>query len=170
MLCEDTAVLTLGLEITGDSDKSISWYLPLTPGRLQYYGDLVHISRTVGPDNSRITPDQFSWAFLGCLLETSRGFATTTETALSWLKKIMTFVRVPLTIFMSYCRNQSPRASENGTTWLKYLDLAAQKLATCGGDDRQLAWQLVSLGRRTGSLPFCIQSVSGQFLLSGVYL
>jgi hypothetical protein len=33
-------------------------------------------------------------------------------------------------------------------TWFEYLDVAAQNLATCDLIDRELALQLVSLGRR----------------------
>jgi hypothetical protein len=60
----------------------------------------------------------------------------------------MTLVRVPLTTAMSAYRDQFSGASWYGTMWLEYLDVAAQKLATYDGFDKQLAWQLVSLGRR----------------------
>jgi hypothetical protein len=143
---DDTAVLTLGLEVAGHFDRSVSWSLPLA--RLQYYGDPVRTSRTAGSDNSKITPDQFSWVVLGCLFETWLGFARTPEICLSWLDKIMTFVREPLGAAMSICRAQSRGGSKHGMMWLEHLDAAAQKLAACDHLDRQLAWQLLSLGRR----------------------
>jgi hypothetical protein len=151
-LFEDTAVLTLGLEITRGHDRSVSWSLPLA--RLQYYGDPVPTSRSAGPDNSRITPEQFSWVAIGCLFDTWGEFARTSEDGLAWLQKITDFVREPLCLAMrgyralSHYRDQSYTDRECGMMWLEYLDVAAQNLATCDLIDKKLAWQLVSLGRR----------------------
>ena len=122
--------------------------------RLQYYGGPVPTSRSAGPDNSRITPEQFSWVVIGCLFDTWGEFARTSEDGLAWLQKITDFVREPLCLAMrgyralSHYRDQSYTDRECGIMWLEYLDVAAQNLATCDLIDKELAWQLVSLGRR----------------------
>lgn len=138
---EGTAVLTLGLELANTSDKSVSWSLPLA--RLQYYGDPVHTSRSTGCDNSRIMPDQFSFIVLGCVFNSWNSFGLTSETALAWLNSIMTFIKQPLCDTMA---NRRPQPYD--LLWLEYLDTTAQRLGQCNGVDKELAWQLVSLGRR----------------------
>lgn len=138
---DGTAVLILGLELAENTDRSVSWSLPLA--RLQYYGDPVRTSRSTGHDNSRITPDQFSYVILGCVFDSWGAFGLNLETALSRLDDIMTFIKQPLRDAMSDRRPQ-----RHDLFWLEYLNVAAQRLVQCDGLDKQLALQLVSLGRR----------------------
>ncbi|KAH8900375.1 hypothetical protein GQ53DRAFT_589899, partial [Thozetella sp. PMI_491] len=59
-----TALLTIGLEATRPG--SVSWSLPLS--RMQYYGDTVRVTASSGQDNTRLTPQEFSYVILGLAL------------------------------------------------------------------------------------------------------
>ncbi|KAJ8110207.1 hypothetical protein ONZ43_g5931 [Nemania bipapillata] len=60
-LLQPTALLTIGLEAIYPA--SVSWSLPLT--RIQYYSDPVTVTALTGQENTRITPEEFSFVVLG---------------------------------------------------------------------------------------------------------
>lgn len=145
-LFAQTAVLTLGLQSVRGG--SVSWSLPLA--RLQHYGRPVHVSRSAGQDNSRITAEQFAYVVLGCVFASWKGFANDVNNGLVWLEKLLSLTRyIPRErgsvdgVFVPnrFSDSFSVRA-------LKYLHDSAQNFIDCQGVDAQLARQLIALGRR----------------------
>jgi hypothetical protein len=134
-LFKEAAPLTLGLEPVGK--KGVSWSLPLA--RLQYYGEPVYTTRSVSPDNTRITATEFSYVVLGCLFSGWKDFARTANVGLKWLNTI-------LVLLGDYERPITGVDMERH--WLEYLKDAAQSLLNCAGIEKRIARQLFQLGTR----------------------
>lgn len=133
-----TAILTLGLEIVRDSQKGVSWSLPLA--RLRFYGQAVKTQGVVSSDNSRHTMEQFGYIVLGCVFSHWQDFGKTPETGATWLHDIMEFIQPTL--------GHSVSLDKFRRHWFKYLDSTAQSLLGSTDMDLKLANQLVALGRR----------------------
>jgi hypothetical protein len=64
----DTAVITLGMRVVNESQKSVSWSLPLA--YLRFYGKPVKTMRSVVKENSRVWMEEF--AYIVCWLRVWR--------------------------------------------------------------------------------------------------
>jgi hypothetical protein len=151
-LFEDTAILTVGLQMMGDSKDSISWSLPLAC--LQYYGHPVRAKRSVGQDNARITIDQFEGIILGCVFAKWGEYGAKLEDGLFWLRKLEA-------LLLEYTkRTHVGQLSQSRTKILPWLanlcEIAARMSTIIAGDtvDSRLAKQLVDLGRRRSAFIF----------------
>ena len=134
----DSAVfLTLGLEHVREDSKSVYWSLPLAC--LQYYGHPIQTSRTVGPENSRISYQQFTFVILGCIFDGWKAYATTNEDGLQWVERLAT------TLGLS---TQHQYAHERKPTWLIYVLGAARQFTEFKGPEIIEAQKLMNLGRR----------------------
>ncbi|KAH7327499.1 hypothetical protein BKA65DRAFT_68138 [Rhexocercosporidium sp. MPI-PUGE-AT-0058] len=133
-----TAILTLGLQAVRDSDKGVSWSLPLAC--LRFYGHPVMSTGTIGIENSRISMQQFGYVVLGCVVSSWNDYGICVDDAAEWLQQILALIKQPPG------RSNSSRGFH--LHWLRYLQQAAQSFVECEGVDRQLANQLVALGHR----------------------
>ena len=155
-----STVLTIGLQFVDKSRRSVSWSLSLA--HLKYYGHPVQSNRSFGPENSRVTIDQFAYIMLGCVLGGWKEYASTTEIGLDWLLKIPELLerfpkRLEDTSSMAnraiVVQNDDPVAKSihdilRHTSWMGWLFHAAQRLNESKGIERQHGMQLLALGRR----------------------
>lgn len=74
-----STVLTIGLQFVDKSRRSVSWSLSLA--HLKYYGHPVQSSCSFGPENSRVTIDQFAYIILGCVLGGWKEYGSTAALA-----------------------------------------------------------------------------------------
>jgi hypothetical protein len=133
---DKSALLTLGLQqIRGNDTKSVYWSLPLVC--LQYYGNPVKTSRTVGEEISRITPHQFPYIISGCLFARWKDLAATNDGGLVWTESLAEI-------------SHSDGGGRIG--WLSFLSAAAQALVDFDASERKAARQLMNLGRRRSTL------------------
>jgi hypothetical protein len=134
----DTAILTLGLEVLRESQKGVSWSLPLA--RLRFYGQPVRTRGIVSSDNSRHTMDQFGYIVLGCVFSKWGDFGKTTESGMMWFQELAAFIESTVGHAFSI-------VSYRPHLW-NHLNSAAQNLVDTTGIDLTLAHQLVAMGRR----------------------
>jgi hypothetical protein len=132
-----TAILTLGLQIIRES-RSVSWSLPLAC--LRYYGQPVTTYGSIGPDNSRITMEQFGFVVLGCVFSKWQDFGKTLQIAATWLHDILELIHPTM-------RQKIPHKELN-SHWLNYLEHTALNLLDCTDMDMKFANQLLALGKR----------------------
>lgn len=149
-----TAILTIGLQFTGQSQQSISWSLPLSC--LQYYGRPVRATRTIGQDNARITMDQFEHIILGCVFARWNEFGSKLEDGVFWLNKLATLIS-------TFTQQYNARNSSNPQyyLWLDYLCTAAERLRllnSAQGVESNLARQEVDFGRRRAAFLFSLEN------------
>jgi hypothetical protein len=134
---EPSALLTLGLQHLRDDVKSVYWSLPLS--RLQYYGHPIHISRTAGKENTRITCEQFAYVVLGCVFAGWRSYATTNDEGVNWIQKLAGVLDL----------NRLDRFDHaNKPTWILYLVDAVDRIVDYDESEKNAAYQLMNLGRR----------------------
>ncbi|KAH7317189.1 hypothetical protein BKA65DRAFT_410970 [Rhexocercosporidium sp. MPI-PUGE-AT-0058] len=149
-LFEDTAILTIGLQFENKSQHGVSWSLPLSC--LQYYGDPVRASRSIGRENSRISIDQFEHIILGCVFEHWGEFAETPEDGLKWLAR--------MELLLS--DQTEAREAQNGRNpqyvlWFNSLCSAGRRLRAIlntSSVESDLAKQELNFGRRRESFVF----------------
>jgi hypothetical protein len=135
---EDTAILTLGLEVLRESQKGVSWSLPLA--RIRFYGQPVRTQGIVSSDNSRHTMEQFGYIVLGCVFSQWGEFGKTTESGLTWFQELAAFIVSTVGHSFSIVKYRPH--------WWNYLNSAVQNLVDTTGMDLTLAHQLVAMGRR----------------------
>jgi hypothetical protein len=106
---------------------------------LQYYGHPIHISRTAGQENTRITCEQFAYVILGCLFAGWRGYATTNDECLDWIQKLAGILDLHRLDRFDHA---------NKPTWLFYLVDAVDRFVDYDEYEKNAAYQLMNLGRR----------------------
>jgi hypothetical protein len=137
----DTAVITLGIRVINESQKSVSWSLPLA--YLRFYGKPVKTLRSVGQENSRVSMDEFAYIVVGCVFGGWGAFAKSFEEGSQWLERIMELIR-------KKDSNKFPLVEEVHSEhfWLSHLWNAVNRLRGCNEIDRKFAMQLYALGER----------------------
>jgi hypothetical protein len=137
------AILTLGLEIirSGGSERSVSWSLPLA--NLQYYGNPVRTSRSLGEDSNRVTMDDFAFVVLGCIFSRWKFFSRDIETGCRWLRYIADIVRSQIPHMFTGTLYHPPSA-----LWTNILLAAIDRLEDYDEVEKRLARQLIALSRR----------------------
>lgn len=135
-LFERAALLTLGLQSIQEGSQSVYWSLPLAC--LQYYGDPVQASRSMGQENSRIIYQQFAFVVLGCLFKAWNSLAPNNDDGLQWVERLSTVVGL----------TSSTCGHAREAWWLVHLSVAAQEFLDYEISEQRTAHQLMNLGRR----------------------
>ncbi|KAN0103161.1 hypothetical protein V8E51_011474 [Hyaloscypha variabilis] len=166
-LFTSSAILTLGLQFADQSRHGVSWSLPLA--HLRYYGHPVQASCSVGPANSRISMDQFAYVILGCVFGGWKEYGSTPEIGVSWLVRLHNLLEMfpkrlekahhHATTDFSEGKEEnsgSPETLEiihSNKSWMGWLFNVGQRLLESKGLEREIATQLIALGkRRTAAL------------------
>jgi hypothetical protein len=160
-LIPSSAMMTLGLQFADQSRHGVSWSLPLA--HLRYYGHPVQSSCAVGPANSRISFDQFSYLILGCVFGGWKEYGSTPTIGVSWLMRLHDLLEkfpkrleekktIEMRQFAKHEGNPFPMTTlhtiQSSKSWIEWLFNAGQRLLDSKGHERKVATQLVALGKR----------------------
>jgi hypothetical protein len=147
-LFQQTAILTVGLQLDALPEQSVFWSLLLAC--LQYYGHPVRATRTA-QDSMRLTMDQFERMVLGYVFGKWKDYAADLGSSLFWLQNLSNAVEEPTQRYLS---GRGEHGYTQRWSWLSYLCSAAgnmNNLVQLESVESKLAKQQEAFGRRYSS-------------------
>ena len=148
--------LTLGLQLEDEAKMHSGVHWSLSLANLRFYGDPIHVQRTVVRDASRLTFFELSQVAFGSIISHWTGYGEDFLSAAEFFLALWDAVSYAAANVTGSVSSEKERQTAQAfltikSNWMHILVEAARPLIEAEGTDQQTARQLVKLGLRRGS-------------------